>query len=71
MMKTVSWFWSIAVLQPGVSVCLLNPQPCNGLFSSQIDIRQGDTRDSIARRLYKANRGIRGTAARVCEGACA
>ncbi|TTC00259.1 Leucine--tRNA ligase, cytoplasmic [Bagarius yarrelli] len=45
--------------KPGVPVYLLNPQPFNGIFSAHMDIRQGDTKDSIARRLYKANKGIK------------
>uniref|UniRef100_A0A8B9JUE2 Leucine--tRNA ligase, cytoplasmic n=1 Tax=Astyanax mexicanus TaxID=7994 RepID=A0A8B9JUE2_ASTMX len=44
---------------PGVSVSLLNPQPSNGLFSTRIDIRQGDSKDSIIRRLSKTSRGIK------------
>ncbi|XP_077596288.1 leucine--tRNA ligase, cytoplasmic [Stigmatopora nigra] len=42
-----------------VCVSLVNPQPCNGLFSTRIDIRQGDSRDSIVRRLAKVNRLIK------------
>lgn len=45
--------------EPGVSVSLLNPQPANGLFSSKIHIRQGDSRDSIIRRLARVNRAIK------------
>lgn len=46
--------------QPGVCVNLVNPQPANGLFSTKVDIRQGDSRDSIIRRLAKVNRLIKG-----------
>ncbi|KAK7143985.1 hypothetical protein R3I93_014980 [Phoxinus phoxinus] len=45
--------------EPGVCVSLLNPQPANGLFSTKIDIRQGDSRDSIIRRLSRVNRAIK------------
>ncbi|KAK2507354.1 hypothetical protein MC885_000736, partial [Smutsia gigantea] len=50
-------------LEPGVSVSLVNPQPSNGHFSTKIEIRQGDNRDSIIRRLMKMDRGIKGTSA--------
>nr|XP_036871863.1 leucine--tRNA ligase, cytoplasmic [Manis javanica] len=46
--------------EPGVSVSLVNPQPSNGHFSTKIEIRQGDNRDSIVRRLMKMDRGIKG-----------
>ncbi|RXN26704.1 leucine--tRNA cytoplasmic [Labeo rohita] len=46
-------------LEPGVLVSLVNPQPANGLFSTKIDIRQGDSKDSIIRRLSRVNRGIK------------
>uniref|UniRef100_A0A2K5PS35 Leucine--tRNA ligase, cytoplasmic n=1 Tax=Cebus imitator TaxID=2715852 RepID=A0A2K5PS35_CEBIM len=46
-------------IEPGVSVCLVNPQPSNGHFSTKIEIRQGDNCDSIIRRLMKMNRGIK------------
>ncbi|XP_020727972.2 leucine--tRNA ligase, cytoplasmic [Odocoileus virginianus] len=45
--------------EPGVSVSLLNPQPFSGHFSTKIEIRQGDNRDSILRRLMKVDRGIK------------
>ncbi|XP_042620323.1 leucine--tRNA ligase, cytoplasmic-like [Cyprinus carpio] len=45
--------------EPGVLVSLVNPQPANGLFSTRIDIRQGDSKDSIIRRLSRVNRGIK------------
>lgn len=45
--------------EPGVSVFIVNPQPSNGHFSTKIEIRQGDTRDSIIRRLMKVDRGIK------------
>ncbi|XP_029030590.1 leucine--tRNA ligase, cytoplasmic-like [Betta splendens] len=45
--------------EPGVSVSLVNPQPCNGLFSTKVDIRQGDRRDCVIRRLAKVNRLIK------------
>ncbi|KAF4098233.1 leucine--tRNA ligase, cytoplasmic [Onychostoma macrolepis] len=45
--------------EPGVLVSLVNPQPANGLFSTRIDIRQGDNKDSIIRRLSRVNRGIK------------
>ncbi|XP_054573982.1 leucine--tRNA ligase, cytoplasmic isoform X2 [Eptesicus fuscus] len=45
--------------EPGVSVFIVNPQPSNGHFSTKIEIRQADTRDSIIRRLMKVDRGIK------------
>ncbi|XP_006891166.1 PREDICTED: leucine--tRNA ligase, cytoplasmic isoform X2 [Elephantulus edwardii] len=45
--------------EPGVLVSILNPQPSSGHFSMKIEIRQGDTRDSIVRRLMKMDRGIK------------
>ncbi|XP_004686902.1 PREDICTED: leucine--tRNA ligase, cytoplasmic [Condylura cristata] len=45
--------------EPGVSVSLVNPQPSNGHFSTKIEIRQGDNRDSVIRRLMKMDRGIK------------
>lgn len=45
--------------EPGVSVSMVNPQPANGLFSTKIEIRQGDSKDSIIRRLSRVNRGIK------------
>uniref|UniRef100_A0A8I3P763 Leucine--tRNA ligase, cytoplasmic n=2 Tax=Canis lupus familiaris TaxID=9615 RepID=A0A8I3P763_CANLF len=45
--------------EPGVSVSLVNPQPSNGHFTTKIEIRQGDNRDSIIRRLMKMDRGIK------------
>uniref|UniRef100_A0A7N6A613 Leucine--tRNA ligase, cytoplasmic n=1 Tax=Anabas testudineus TaxID=64144 RepID=A0A7N6A613_ANATE len=51
--------FSVFRSEPGVSVSLVNPQPCNGLFSTKVDIRQGDSRDSIIRRLAKVNRLIK------------
>lgn len=45
--------------EPGVSVSLVNPQPSNGHFSTKIEIRQGDNRDAIIRRLMKIDRGIK------------
>ncbi|CDQ66844.1 unnamed protein product [Oncorhynchus mykiss] len=52
--------FSVFRSEPGVAVSLLNPQPSNGLFTTTIDIRQGDSRDSIIRRLSKVNRFIKG-----------
>uniref|UniRef100_A0A1A8SJV7 Leucine--tRNA ligase, cytoplasmic n=1 Tax=Nothobranchius rachovii TaxID=451742 RepID=A0A1A8SJV7_9TELE len=51
--------FSVFRSEPGVSVSLVNPQPCNGLFSTKIDIRQGDNSDNIIRRLAKVNRLIK------------
>ncbi|KAM7320226.1 hypothetical protein ACRRTK_020669 [Alexandromys fortis] len=45
--------------EPGVSIFLVNPQPSNGHFSTRIDVRQGDSCDSIVRRLMKMDRGIK------------
>ncbi|XP_061658877.1 leucine--tRNA ligase, cytoplasmic [Syngnathoides biaculeatus] len=45
--------------EPAVCVSLVNPQPCNGLFSTKLDIRQGDSRDNVVRRLAKVNRLIK------------
>lgn len=46
--------------QPSVSVFLVNPQPSNGHFSTKIEIRQGDSRETVIRRLMKMDRGIKG-----------
>ncbi|XP_066447350.1 leucine--tRNA ligase, cytoplasmic [Eleutherodactylus coqui] len=51
--------FSVFRTEPGVSVVLVNPQPSNGHFSTQIEIRQGDSRDSVIRRLMKTDRGIK------------
>lgn len=51
--------FSVFRSEPGVSVSLVNPQPCNGLFSTQIHILQGDTKESVTRRLFRATRGIK------------
>uniref|UniRef100_A0A8C5HJF4 Leucine--tRNA ligase, cytoplasmic n=1 Tax=Gouania willdenowi TaxID=441366 RepID=A0A8C5HJF4_GOUWI len=45
--------------EPGVSILFINPQPCNGLFSTKVEVRQGDSVDSIVRRLAKVNRLIK------------
>lgn len=44
-----------------MSVFLVNPQPSNGHFSTKMDIRQGDSRETIIRRLMKMDRGIKGS----------
>ncbi|XP_019361916.1 PREDICTED: leucine--tRNA ligase, cytoplasmic isoform X1 [Gavialis gangeticus] len=46
-------------MEPSVSVFLVNPQPSNGHFSTKIEVRQGDSRDAIIRRLMKMDRGIK------------
>ncbi|XP_071394435.1 leucine--tRNA ligase, cytoplasmic, partial [Centroberyx affinis] len=51
--------FSVFRSEPGVCVSFVNPQPSNGLFSTKIDIRQGDSRDAIVRRLAKVNRLIK------------
>nr|XP_057943374.1 leucine--tRNA ligase, cytoplasmic isoform X2 [Doryrhamphus excisus] len=51
--------FSVFRSEPAVRVSLVNPQPCNGVFSTKLDIRQGDSRDSIVRRLAKVNRLIK------------
>ncbi|XP_059208404.1 leucine--tRNA ligase, cytoplasmic [Centropristis striata] len=51
--------FSVFRSEPGVCVTLVNPQPCNGQFSTKVDIRQGDSGDSIIRRLAKVNRLIK------------
>ncbi|XP_068186983.1 leucine--tRNA ligase, cytoplasmic-like [Antennarius striatus] len=51
--------FSVFRSEPGVCVCVVNPQPSNGLFSMKIDIRQGDSKDAIIRRLAKVNRLIK------------
>lgn len=43
-----------------MSVFLVNPQPSNGHFSTKIEIRQGDNRETVIRRLMKMDRGIKG-----------
>ncbi|KAL0994734.1 hypothetical protein UPYG_G00126440 [Umbra pygmaea] len=51
--------FSVFRSEPGVAVSLVNPQPSNGLFTTTVDIRQGDSKDSIIRRLSKVNRLIK------------
>ncbi|KAM8974469.1 leucine--tRNA ligase, cytoplasmic [Pelodytes ibericus] len=51
--------FSVFRSEPGLPVFLVNPQPSNGHFSTKIEIRQGDSRDSIIRRLMKTDRGIK------------
>uniref|UniRef100_A0A8C4E869 Leucine--tRNA ligase, cytoplasmic n=1 Tax=Dicentrarchus labrax TaxID=13489 RepID=A0A8C4E869_DICLA len=51
--------FSVFRSEPGVCVSLINPQPANGLFSAKVDIRHGDSRDSVIRRLAKVNRLIK------------
>ncbi|XP_048459558.1 leucine--tRNA ligase, cytoplasmic isoform X1 [Rhincodon typus] len=45
--------------EPSVPLFLVNPQPANGHFSTQIDIRQGDKKDAVIRKLMKIDRGIK------------
>ncbi|KAG7269922.1 hypothetical protein CRUP_032079 [Coryphaenoides rupestris] len=45
--------------RPGVPVSIVNPQPSNGLFTTTVDIRQGDSRDTVVRRLAKINKLIK------------
>eukprot|EP00061_Rhincodon_typus_P014526 g41593.t1 len=45
--------------KPSVPLFLVNPQPANGHFSTQIDIRQGDKKDAVIRKLMKIDRGIK------------
>ncbi|XP_043919958.1 leucine--tRNA ligase, cytoplasmic [Protopterus annectens] len=45
--------------EPGVSVFLVNPQPANGHFSCRMEIRQGDSRHTVIRRLMKTDRAIK------------
>ncbi|XP_077329130.1 leucine--tRNA ligase, cytoplasmic [Lithobates pipiens] len=54
--------FSVFRTEPGVPVYLVNPQPSNGHFSMKIEIRQGDSRDSVIRRLMKTDRGIKDVA---------
>ncbi|KAJ7997238.1 hypothetical protein DPEC_G00226900 [Dallia pectoralis] len=51
--------FSVFRSEPGVPVSLLNPQPANGLFTTTVVIRQGDSRDGIIRRLSKVNKFIK------------
>ncbi|XP_053575255.1 leucine--tRNA ligase, cytoplasmic [Bombina bombina] len=51
--------YSVFRTEPGVPVFLVNPQPSNGHFSTKIEIRQGDNRESVIRRLMKTDRGIK------------
>ncbi|KAM4746906.1 leucine--tRNA ligase, cytoplasmic [Rhinophrynus dorsalis] len=51
--------FSVFRTEPGIPVYLVNPQPANGHFSTTIAIRQGDSRDSVIRRLMKMDRGIK------------
>lgn len=60
----VTFAWRF--LQPSVSVFLVNPQPSNGHFSTKIEIRQGDNRETVIRRLMKMDRGIKGETPRRC-----
>ncbi|XP_037543232.1 leucine--tRNA ligase, cytoplasmic [Nematolebias whitei] len=53
--------FSVFRSEPGVYVTLINPQPCNALFSTKISIRQGDNADGIIRRLAKINRLVKQT----------
>nr|XP_033783398.1 leucine--tRNA ligase, cytoplasmic [Geotrypetes seraphini] len=46
-------------MEPGVPVFFVNPQPANGHFSAKIEVRQGDGRDAIIRRIMKIDRGIK------------
>ncbi|POI26138.1 hypothetical protein CIB84_010112 [Bambusicola thoracicus] len=52
--------FSVFRTEPSVSVFLVNPQPSNGHFSTKIEIRQGDNRETVIRRLMKMDRGIKG-----------
>ncbi|XP_067900003.1 leucine--tRNA ligase, cytoplasmic isoform X2 [Heterodontus francisci] len=45
--------------EPSVSLFLVNPQPANGHFSTRIDIRQGDEKDTVIRRLMKIDKSIK------------
>ncbi|XP_041049891.1 leucine--tRNA ligase, cytoplasmic isoform X1 [Carcharodon carcharias] len=45
--------------EPSVSLFLVNPQPANGHFSTRINIRQGDKKDTVIRRLMKIDRDIK------------
>ncbi|XP_042196020.1 leucine--tRNA ligase, cytoplasmic [Callorhinchus milii] len=45
--------------EPGVPMYLVNPQPANGHFSTRIDIRQGDRKDTVVRRLMKMDRSLK------------
>lgn len=51
--------FSVFRTDPGVSVLFINPQPANGHFSARVEVRQGDGRDVIIRRLMKMDRGIK------------
>uniref|UniRef100_A0A3Q2T4B4 Leucine--tRNA ligase, cytoplasmic n=1 Tax=Fundulus heteroclitus TaxID=8078 RepID=A0A3Q2T4B4_FUNHE len=51
--------FSVFRSEPGVSMSLVNPQPANGLFSTKVEIRQGDSKDTVVRRLAKVNRLIK------------
>ncbi|XP_030067652.1 leucine--tRNA ligase, cytoplasmic [Microcaecilia unicolor] len=51
--------FSVFSTEPGVPVFLVNPQPANGHFSAKIEVRQGDSRDTIVRRIMKIDRGIK------------
>ncbi|NP_001087393.1 leucyl-tRNA synthetase 1 L homeolog [Xenopus laevis] len=51
--------FSVFRTEPGVPVFLVNPQPANGHFSTKIAIQEGDSRDSIIRRIMKNDRGIK------------
>ncbi|TRY58119.1 hypothetical protein DNTS_025532 [Danionella cerebrum] len=44
---------------PGKPFSVFRSEPANGLFSSKIDIRQGDSRDVVIRRLSRVNKGIK------------
>ncbi|XP_030428570.1 leucine--tRNA ligase, cytoplasmic isoform X1 [Gopherus evgoodei] len=51
--------FSVFRMEPSISLFLVNPQPANGHFSTKIEVRQGDGRDAIIRRLMKVDRGIK------------
>lgn len=51
--------FSSFVAKPSVSVHMVNPQPHSGHFSLTVDVLDGDSVVSIARRIVKYDRGIK------------
>ncbi len=47
--------------QKGPTVALVNPQACSGLFQMDLPLIDGDTVESLLRRLKRTNRTLKGT----------
>lgn len=53
---------------PAVPVTLVNPQPSSGLFQLRLPVRQGDTPRTLAARLARQERAVRGGSHAVARG---